>query len=127
MAKQIASRPDTAVLGRDVQIFQIDTGLAQPGRIAVEIDGVTDRLSVHEAHQGLGGGLGGEQGAGDVVGAGNHFVRGALVDGQFGDESVDLGRIRRGGGADGDIHAGWKLGHRESPHLRRLACGATLA
>ncbi|MNR33502.1 hypothetical protein D3C85_1511780 [compost metagenome] len=28
----------------------------------------------------------------------------ALIDGQFSDERMDLGRIRRGGGTDFDIH-----------------------
>lgn len=61
-------------------------------------------LAVEQAHQGLGRRLCGEQGALDVLGAGDHLVGGALVHGQLGDEGMDLGRIRWDGRTDFDGH-----------------------
>ncbi|MCY1548554.1 hypothetical protein D9M68_846740 [compost metagenome] len=104
MAQQVASGADAAMLRRDVQVFQIDTVLAEPGRIAVEIDGIADGLAVQQAHQRPGGRALREQGALDVAGAGDHLMGGALVHGKLGDEGMDLGRIRRRGGADFDSH-----------------------
>ena len=93
-----------ALLRGDVQVFQVQAVLAQPGRVVEEIHGVADRLAVQFADQAVGSAALAEQAVLDAGNISLHLVLGLLVNGQVSDEAQDQRGVFAYGRADVQGH-----------------------
>ena len=86
----------------NVEVFQIQAGLALPGGIIEEIHRIAHRLLVLQADQAMGGAVRAKQRLFDIGHTGHYFVFGLFINGQFADITQNQCSIVMGGGADGN-------------------------
>lgn len=111
--EQRLARPEAAGFRGDVQVLEVDTGAATPGRVVAEEKGKANWLAVKLCHKGLSYGTAAEPLAKQIpqqVGLSCFgLLRGPLILGKLADEPQDGRHIGRGCVAD--IDTGSRLGH----------------